>query len=133
MGKTDIPFEEVDRLARIVNAADHKHDDLPAWDELAPQGQQTYRRLARHLLLNGYRKVDNPAQPVWQHLSDFPEVRARIQPLPDRHYPAPWRAAETDASGNVVVVCEDGPFTCTAPTPEAAQIIVLAVNAWASS
>lgn len=64
-------------------------------------------------------------------LSDFPEVRAMIQPQPEHYYPAPWRVAETDSRGHTVIVCAEGHYVATTPTPEVAQIIVLAVNAWA--
>jgi hypothetical protein len=58
-------------------------------------------------------------------------VRAAIAPRPKLHYPAPWRAAETNGDGRVVVVCADGHYTCEAATRDAAEAIVLAVNALA--
>ncbi len=60
------------------------------------------------------------------------ELRARVAPLPeDRlYYPTPWRVAETRGD-QTVVVCADGAYTAYAPSVEAAEIIVAAVNAWA--
>jgi hypothetical protein len=53
-----------------------------------------------------------------------------VRAVPEPHYPVPWRVAETKPN-SVVVVCDEGHYTCEAPTLEAAQIIVLAVNEWA--
>jgi hypothetical protein len=53
-----------------------------------------------------------------------------VRAVPKLHYPVPWRVAETKPN-SVVVVCDEGHYTCEASTAEAAQIIVLAVNAFA--
>lgn len=66
-------------------------------------------------------------------MNDVETAQARLRPHLEPYYPAPWNVAETDANGHVVVTCAEGHYVCTAPTPEAAQIIVLAVNAWAVS
>ena len=71
------------------------------------------------------------SKPIESAPEPIQAARDRLRPTPKPHYPAPWRVAETNGEGHVVVVCADGHYTCTAPTVEAARIIVLAVNAWA--
>lgn len=58
-------------------------------------------------------------------------VRATLAPRPELHYPAPWRIAETNGWGKIVVVCANGSYTAECPNPEAAEAIVLAVNMFA--
>jgi len=56
-----VTIDDVEALARVLNAGDQRFDDLPAWDALADEGRDTYRRLALHVLRAGYRAV--AAQP----------------------------------------------------------------------
>lgn len=67
---------------------------------------------------------------VGENLTGLAErVRATLAPLPELHYPAPWRVAET--RGHVVVECADGHWVAECPTHAAAEAIVLAVNTFA--
>lgn len=67
-----------------------------------------------------------------RRLQQSERVRATLAPVPDLHYPAPWRVAETKVDGHVVVVvCADGSYTAECPNRETAEAIVLAVNTFA--
>lgn len=50
-----VTIDDVEALARVLNAGDQRFDDLPAWDALADEGRHTYRRLAQYVLRAGYR------------------------------------------------------------------------------
>lgn len=63
---------------------------------------------------------------------DADHLRAMIQPVPQPSYPTPWRTAETAPNTQEVVVCYDGSYTAYCPTIEAAEVIVAAVNAFAT-
>jgi hypothetical protein len=64
-------------------------------------------------------------------MMDAATAHEHLRAVPKLHDPVPWRVAETKPNG-VVVVCDEGHYTCEAPTLEAAQIM-LAVNAFAGA
>lgn len=64
-------------------------------------------------------------------MPDTERLRKMITPEPTYYYPTPWRGAET-RNGKRIVTCADGSYTAECPTNEAADIIVAAVNAYAT-
>lgn len=61
-------------------------------------------------------------------------VRATIRPLTvGFYYPTPWRVAEVNGRGMHVIACAEGHYAAECPTLEAAEAIVLAVNAFAGA
>lgn len=64
-----------------------------------------------------------------RRLERIKRVRGTLAPVPDRHYPAPWRVAE-ERHGHLVVDAE-GNQACEAISHAAAKAIVLAVNTFA--
>lgn len=62
---------------------------------------------------------------------DKEKVLDLVRPRPRLYYPTPWRVGDTNAQGHVTVVCAEGHWVCEAPSLDAADAIVMAVNEFA--